>query len=247
MHLGIPNVDFGSLPSVNRDQMREVDRLMIQEYRIQLVQMMENAGLQLARLAREYLDGLGGGQRVLVLAGRGNNGGGGLAAGRRLAAWGAEVAVLLATAPDAVEGVPLQQLDILQRMDVTVQQFAKTLPEHDVVIDALIGYGLQGSPRDPISQMIDAANDSAAPVVSLDVPSGVDVDTGEAPGRAIRASATLTLALPKAGLVRPEARRFVGELYLADIGVPAALYERMGLGAPRPFAAGQLVRLTGPS
>lgn len=244
MQPGIPNVDFGSLPSVTRDQMREVDRLMIEEYRIQLVQMMENAGLQLARLTQKYLDELGG-QRVLVLAGRGNNGGGGLAAGRRLAAWGADVAVLLATALDALEGVPLQQLDILRRMDVTVQPFAETLPEHDALLDALIGYGLRGSPRAPVSRMIDAANDSTAPIVSLDVPSGVDVDTGEAPGSAIRASATLTLALPKAGLVRPEARRFVGELYLADIGVPAVLYKRMGLGAARPFAAGQLVRLTG--
>ncbi|MCI0890851.1 MAG: NAD(P)H-hydrate epimerase [Chloroflexi bacterium] len=245
MQPGIPNVDLGSLPSVTRDQMREVDRLMIEEYRIQLVQMMENAGLQLARLTQKYLDELGGGQHVLVLAGRGNNGGGGLAAGRRLAAWGANVAVLLATGLDAVEGVPLQQLDILQRMDVTVQPFAETLPEHDVLLDALIGYGLQNSLRAPVSRMIDAANDSTAPIVSLDVPSGVDVDTGEAPGSAIRASATLTLALPKAGLIRPEARQFVGELYLADIGVPSALYERIGLGAPRPFAAGQLVRLTG--
>lgn len=246
MQPDIPQVDAGSLPSVTRDQMREVDRLMIEEYRILLLQMMENAGLQLARLTREYLDGLGGGQRVLVLAGRGNNGGGGLVAARRLAAWGADVAVLLATALDAVEGVPLQQLDILQRMDIPVQPFAETLPEHDVVIDALIGYGLQGSPRAPISRMIDAANDSTAPIVSLDVPSGVDVDTGEAPGRAIRASATLTLALLKAGLVRPEAVRFAGELYLADISVPAALYERMGLGTVLPFAAGPLVRIATP-
>jgi len=240
----IPDVDSGSLPWVTRDRMREVDRLMIEEYRIQLIQMMENAGLQLARLTREYLDGPVDGQRVLVLAGRGNNGGGGLAAGRRLAAWGGDVTVLLAAAPDAVEGVPLQQLDILQRMNVPVQQFAETLPEHDVVIDALIGYGLQGSPRAQVSRMIDAANDSTAPIVSLDVPSGVDVDTGEASGRAIHASATLTLALPKAGLVRPEAHRFVGELYLADISVPPSLYERMGLGTPLPFATGPLVRIT---
>ncbi len=243
MQSDIPDVDSGSLPSVTRDQMREVDRLMIEEYGIRLMQMMENAGLQLARLTLEYLDRPVHGHRVLVLAGRGNNGGGGLVAGRRLAAWGADVAVLLATAPDAVKGVPLQQLDILQRMDVTAHQFAGTLPEHDVVIDALIGYGLQGSPRAPVSRIIDAANDTTAPIVSLDVPSGVDVDTGEAPRSAIRASATLTLALPKAGLVRPEAQRFVGELYLADISVPAALYERLGLGTILPFTAGPVVRV----
>ncbi|MCH8149831.1 MAG: NAD(P)H-hydrate epimerase, partial [Planctomycetes bacterium] len=176
------------------------------------------------------------GRRVLVLAGRGNNGGGGLVAARRLAAWGADVAVLLATAADAVAGVPLQQLDILRRMGVPVRQFAGTFPEHDVVIDALIGYDLQGPPRAPVNLMIAAANDSAALTVSLDVPSGVDVNTGEAPGSAIRASVTLTLALPKAGLVRPEAQQFVGELYLADISVPVALYKKMGLGSPRPFA-----------
>ena len=120
---------------------------------MQLMQMMETAGLQLARLTREYLDGLIDGQRILVLAGRGNNGGGGLAAGRRLAAWGADVSVLLATDLDAVEGVPLQQLEILQRMDVPVRQFAETLPEHDVLIDALIGYGLQVSPQAPRRRM----------------------------------------------------------------------------------------------
>ena len=245
MQLDVPSVDAGSLPSLTRDQMREVDRLMVEEYHIQLIQMMENAGLQLARLTQDHLNSTGGGQRVLVLAGRGNNGGGGLAAARRLAAWGADVEVLFATALDAVDGVPFQQLDSLQRLDVSVQHYTATFPAHDVIIDALIGYGLQGAPRAPMSEMIDATNASPAPIVSLDVPSGVDVDTGDVIGRAIRASATLTLALPKAGLVRPEAQRFVGDLYLADISVPVALYERMGLGTPLPFAEGQLVRLTG--
>ncbi len=225
--------------------MREVDWLMIEEYHIQLIQMMVNAGLQLARLTQDYLNSTGGGQRVLVLAGRGNNGGGGLVAARRLAAWGADVEVLFATAPEASAGVPLQQLNSLRQMDVPAQQFAETLPDHNVIIDALIGYGLQGAPRAPISEMIDAANASPAPIVSLDVPSGVDVDTGDVTGRAIRASATLTLALPKAGLVQPNAQRFVGELYLADISVPVALYEKMGLGSPQPFIAGQLVQVTG--
>lgn len=95
----LPRLLAANMPVVTREQMREVDRLMIEEFGIQLLQMMENAGLNLAELARLHLDGKPAGRRVVVLAGQGNNGGGGLTAARRLSAWGANVEVVLSAEP----------------------------------------------------------------------------------------------------------------------------------------------------
>ncbi len=240
----IPIIAASSVPAVTREQMREVDRLMIEEYGIQLTQMMENAGLQLARLVRYLLDSSVSDGRVLVLAGRGNNGGGGLVAARRLSAWGSEASVVLTDVPETFDGVPAHQLDILRQMALPLEQWNGELPEHDVIVDALIGYGLSGAPCGVASELIAAANGSTATVVSLDVPSGLDVDMDVEPEAAVRATATLTLALPKVGLLRPEARPYVGTLYLGDISVPPDLYMRIGLGRPRPFADDQLVELT---
>lgn len=119
------------------------------------------------------------------------------------------------------------------------------LPLGHLVVDGLIGYSLQGAPRGAAAALIRAANASGAPVLSLDVPSGIDATTGEAYEPTVRATATMTLALPKIGLGAAEARRYVGELYLADISVPPALYRRspLGLEAGHIFAPDDVVRL----
>ncbi len=239
----LPVLPSAELPALSREQMREVDRIMIEEYGVQLIQMMENAGLQLADLVRRYLGGALTDRRVVVLAGQGNNGGGGLAAARRLAAWGAEVEAILAGEAAEYRDVPELQLGILERMGVAAGRFRGSLPRHDILIDAVIGYSLLGAPRGVPRKMIAAANDSASPVISLDAPSGVDVDSGAAPGDAVRAAATLTLALPKAGLLQPDALPYVGDLYLADISVPAALYSELGFSVPAMFDEGPLVRV----
>jgi len=233
----------GYVPAVTGDQMREIDRVMIEELGITLVQMMENAGLQLADLVRRHIAAPLAGGRVAVLAGRGHNGGGGLAAARRLSNLGADVTAVLADAPENFQDIPALQLSILRRINVPISQFDGTLPAHDVLVDALIGYGLRGAPRGTTRYVIVAANESTARTISLDAPSGVDVNTGEAPGEAIRAHATLTLALPKTGLLEPGARSFVGELYVADIGVPPSVYAGLGLHVPPLFADGPLARL----
>ena len=239
----LPSFAASDVPAVTSAQMREVDRVMIEELGISLVQMMENAGLQLADLVTRHIAAPLVGGRVAVLAGRGNNGGGGLAAARRLSNWGPDVTVVLADAPEEFRDTPALQLSILRRMNVPISQFDGTLPAHDVLVGALIGYGLAGAPRGITRDVIVAANESAAPTISLDAPSGVDVDTGETPGEAIRAQVTLTLALPKIGLLEPCARSLVGELYVADIGVPPSVYAGLGLDLPPLFADGPLVRL----
>jgi len=221
------------LPALTADQMREVDRVMVDELHIGLIQMMENAGRNLADLAQHrYLPA-----EVVVLAGPGGNGGGGLVAARHLANRGVQVRVVLAGEDSQVPAAQ-RQLDILRRMDVPI---SAEPPDHsDVVVDALIGYSLRGNPRGRAASLITWANARPTPVLSLDTPSGLDVTTGVAATPCVRADATLTLALPKLGLVgSPE----VGDLYLADISVPAQVYVRFGYTVGHPFARGSLVEL----
>ena len=236
------------LPFITSDQMREVDRLMVEEYGILLVQMMENAGRNLAHLARDrFLERVARGRRVLVLAGTGGNGGGGggLVCARRLHGWGAEVQVWVAAPAAQFTQVPRQQLTILERMNVHLEiaDNEMELPPADVIVDALIGYSLRGSPRGASAALIRSANSHPAPVLALDVPSGMDATTGTVHEPAIRATATLTLALPKQGLRSSEARDFVGELFLGDVGVPPSLYSSLGLDVGPVFAKDDIVRL----
>jgi NAD(P)H-hydrate epimerase len=237
------------IPTVTVDQMREVDRLMVEEMEISLLQMMENAGRCLATQARMMLGGEVRGKRVTVLAGRGGNGGGGLAAARRLFNWGADVSVILAQEAEGLRGVPAHQLAILRHMGVPTREAERVRPDVGalgsavLLLDALIGYSLRGAPREPIASLIRAANTAGPPVLALDIPSGLDGDSGEASEPTIRAAATLTLALPKAGLLQPAARAWVGELYVADISVPEVVYRRLGLSVDPIFARADIVRV----
>jgi NAD(P)H-hydrate epimerase len=213
--------------------MIEVDRAMVQDYHIELMQMMENAGRNLAHLARDrFLDGDPEGKPVVVLAGTGGNGGGALVAARRLHVWGARVQVILAQPTDKFTPVPAHQLDILTHMRVPVlaAEEVDTTTTPTVVLDGLIGYSLRGAPRGAAAELIRWANRQRAPILALDVPSGIDAGTGKVYEPAIRASATLTLALPKKGLRLPGVEALVGELYLADISVPPELYASPALG-----------------
>ena len=234
------------IPTLTVAQMREVDRIMVEDLNIGLIQMMENAGRTLAHHTRRmFLRGDARTRRVIVLAGSGGNGGGGIAAARRLANWGAEVSIVLGQAEADMDEVPGLQLAIANRIGIQVAGpdlvAGKLMDGCDVLIDALIGYSLRGAPREPIASLIQSANGSRVPIVALDVPSGLDADTGRAPGAVIRASSTLTLALPKAGLMQPEARAWVGDLYLADISVPPSVYRRLGLEVGPIFAEDDIV------
>ena len=190
------------VPFITTDQMREVDRAKIEDYGVSLVQMMENAGRNLAQLARQrFLDGDPRGRRrpVVVLADTGGNGGGGLVCARRLHNCGAAVQVWMTAPSSDLADVPLHQLSILQRMGITIVVAGEliVLPPADLLVDAMIGYSLTGPPTGLVATLIDAANNHGAPILALDVPSGVNTTTGAASGSAIRARATLTLAMPK--------------------------------------------------
>ena len=233
-------------PFLNTEQMREVDRAMIEDYHIQLIQMMENAGRNLAQLARtRFLNGDPRGRTVIVLAGRGGNGGGGLVCARRLHNWGAHIHVFKTHPDENYEGVPAHQLNILRRMDVSVQtaDFLHEDQPADLIIDAIIGYSLAGVPRGAAAQLIEWANGRETAVLSLDAPSGLDTTTGTIHQPTIHATATMTLALPKHGLKNNPTH--VGELYLADISVPPSLYSNpnLQLSVPPLFAQEEIIRL----
>jgi NAD(P)H-hydrate epimerase len=241
------------VPTITAAQMAEADRVATTELGIPLEALMENAGRQVASAARTFLDGDVEGKLVAAMVGSGNNGGDALAALRHLAGWGAEVDAYIAE-PRRLHTLAQLQYDILARLGVALYDattlddrfLAHRLSGRHLILDGLLGYSTTGAPRGQIDRLIRVANVAGAnaPVLAVDLPSGLDPDTGAALGTdAIRAALTVTLALPKAGLVRREARGAVGRLLLADIGIPPKAYETFGLHTNAVFAAGDLVRI----
>lgn len=239
--------DVGPLPEVDTTAMIEVDRLMMEDYRISLFQMMENAGRCLAILAREIaLDGAPEDKRVVVLTGGGGNGGGALTAARRLVTWGAKVCVVTAQGRDQMADVPKAQLDILLGLENVVEMTVEEIDVPiDVILDGLIGYSLTGAPRGQAAALIEWANQCPAPTLALDVPSGYDAQTGTIAEPAIQASATLTIAMPKLGMQSESAAHHIGALYCADISVPPELYQDLtpSLDIGFLFKQGDIIRI----
>lgn len=239
-----------NVPYLTTNQMREVDRLMIEKYKIELIQMMENAGQKLAQLARQrFLGDNIDKTTVIILAGTGGNGGGGLVCARHLHNWGANVQVFLTKQPDHYKNIPAHQLKILQQMKVNLNLFNNQDTTLDtsitLVVDAIIGYSLQGSPRGVSAHMIEWANQQHIPILALDTPSGLNTTTGAISDPVINAAITMTLALPKIGFTTKEAKKVVGELYLADISVPPTLYAEpsLNLQVENLFAKESILKL----
>jgi len=224
--------DGRPVAAVTADEMREVDRVAVEDVGLDLPRMMEHAG---RGLARAVLDRRSGGE-VTVLAGNGGNGGGGLACARHLANREVPVRVVLDRDPAALDGVTAEQHRVLRAMDVPIEAggaasgHGADAPLDGLVVDALIGYGLSGAPRGTAAELIEAADDATGPIVSLDVPSGVNAATGEAPGVAVEPDRTAALALPKTGLAAVG-----GDLLLVDLSIPATVYDRLGIEYANPF------------
>lgn len=207
------------------EEMGDADNYAIDTLGMGVESLMENAGTKIAELARRLLGGDAAGKRVSVLVGRGNNGGDGLVAARHLHNWGADVTVLLAEERREIRDVPARQFNTVERMGVRVAG-----PEGDVggelVVDALLGYGSRGNPREPLAGLIRRANSSQVPILAVDIPSGLDATTGEPGEPCITARVTVTFGMAKTGFLNPRAKAFVGDLYVADISLPKGVYER---------------------
>jgi len=216
-----------NIPFITTNQMREVDRLMIEKYGILLPQMMENAGNNLARLAQQRFLKTTKDKKILIVVGRGGNGGGALVSARHMKNWGYDVEIVLLKPEKTYTEVTQHQLNIVLKMGINVKDF-NSIDKNFVpflIIDGLIGYSLQGTLSDAASEMIQWLNSLNRPILALDMPSGLDGTKGYISETLINANTTMTLALPKSGLADKSARAFVGDLYLADIGVPPQLYQ----------------------
>lgn len=236
-----PLIGGEAVPWLSVEQMREVDRIMVEELAISLVRMMENAGRNLAELARHLLGGDSRGSPILVLAGSGGNGGGGLVAARHLSVAGAQVEVALSAPAEAFAPVPAEQLEIARKLEIPIHHRTDSLREPALVIDALLGYSQRGEPHGSAAELIRWS--AGRRTLALDVPSGLELTSGRLWTPHIAAEATMTLAAPKTALVAPNARTATGRLYLADISVPGVVYERLGLSYRAPFTQGPIVEL----
>jgi hydroxyethylthiazole kinase-like uncharacterized protein yjeF len=227
------------VPSATAAQMAGADRIASDELGIPLEVLMENASHQIAVAARLFLGGVAG-KRIVAFAGSGNNGGDALGALRHLSGWGAVVGAVLSGPVERLHPLARRQHDILANLGV---QRGAGADEADLLIDGLLGYSASGPPRDALADLIRAANASRLPILAVDLPSGLHPDTGEPLGVTIRAALTVTLALPKRGLIETRSRALVGELLLADIGIPPQAFDRLAIETRGLFESGDLLRI----
>jgi NAD(P)H-hydrate epimerase len=231
----------GGLSFVSAEEMAKIDSLAIEDYHVDVLSLMENAGVASANAARLMLRGSVKGKQVACLVGKGNNGGDGLVAARHLHNWGAEVTVFLSGRVDELRDITARQLRAMGK-SARVEEGPGDFAGFDLLVDALLGYNSKGNPREPVSSMIRRANESRRRVLAIDVPSGLDPTNGGPYEPCLVAEATITLALPKTGFLNPASKRFVGDLFVADISIPVEVYELLSVKAP-DFGAEQIVRV----
>jgi hydroxyethylthiazole kinase-like uncharacterized protein yjeF len=209
------------LPHLSSAQVKEVDALAGERFGISVDWLMEAAGWQVARFCTEM---------TAVVCGVGNNAGDGLAAARHLHRWG-RLASVSCAGVERLHGPAARELETLRRIGVEVSGDLRLAGAH-MVADAIFGTGITRAPEGRFAEWIEAINSSGLPVVAVDVPSGLDADSGVAYAPTVRAATTVTLGLPKAGLTIADGPRLAGEIWVADIGVPFQAYAALGITVP---------------
>jgi ADP-dependent NAD(P)H-hydrate dehydratase / NAD(P)H-hydrate epimerase len=228
-------LSFSAPPTLTSRQVAEVDRLAQERFGISVEWLMEAAGWQVARFCRG---------RTAVVCGVGNNAGDGLAAARHLHRWGRLSAVSCVDA-NRLRGAAALERDALRAIGVDIAGELK-LDGAEVVVDALFGTGLSRAPEGKFAAWIQAINESGAQVIAVDIPSGLDADTGDAYSPCVRANTTVTLGLAKPGLLKSDGPTMSGNLWMVDIGVPIEAYASIGVEVPRDlFAKNDRLELRG--
>jgi len=211
--------------SLSTTQMQRIDRLAVERYGIPVLLLMENAGRAVAEAVRLHAPRP---IRVIVLCGSGNNGGDGVVAARYLHHWGYRAQVWWMKNPSLWSGDIGQHYRMAKAQGVRFHAFqemtASRLRRADVLIDALLGTGTHGEIQGAYRTAIEAIHRAHRSVVAVDIPSGLDADTGKPLGIAVRAKITVTMAAAKKGLMQASARPYVGRLIVADIGIPKPLF-----------------------
>jgi NAD(P)H-hydrate epimerase len=236
---------------LTRKQVREVDRRSIEEFHVPGIVLMENASRGAADAALRMMCGtaapgcgpgddaapLGSEQHrrgrlcrknVLVLCGGGNNGGDGLAAARHLHNAGCDIQIALTIDPVRYQGDALINWQIIQAMQLPVAQATVELigaTKADLILDAIFGTGLTEPPRDRFANLVAALEGRSIPILAIDLPSGLDCDTGKALGSCVRATRTITFVAEKIGFANPAARQYLGDVDVAGIGCPSEIVD----------------------
>jgi NAD(P)H-hydrate epimerase len=217
------------LRTLTREQVRDVDRIAIDDYGMLGLVLMENAG----RNSAELLRSLGIQGRVTICCGKGNNGGDGFVIARHLENTDVDVRVLLCVPPASLTGDAKANLNTLEKAQTPIIappfDWRTELAGSDWIIDALLGTGTQGTIREPFVSAITAINSEEGKVFAVDLPSGLDCDTGQPLGICVRADHTATFVSRKMGFDIPETTEWTGAVHVIDIGVPRSLLESLSL------------------
>lgn len=212
---------------ISAEEVRRIDQSASRDYFMPGLLLMENAGRSVSEIIlKEYKP-----CKVLIFVGKGNNGGDGLVVARHLANRGYSVQVVLLEDPPKLKADPLLNFTIMSKMNIpwflmtgmSREKISGLCQKSELVVDAIFGVGIRSPVRGIFEKAICAINQSQKPVVSIDIPSGLDADTGCVHGVAVKATKTVTLALPKRGLFEGEGPRYAGEIAVADIGIPREL------------------------
>jgi len=223
---------------VTPEQMSKIDKFSIEVLGIPGIVLMENAALKVVEEILKMLDGKVSGTKIVILAGKGNNGGDALAVARHLYNKGAKTSVFILSEKDKIRGDAAINLGILDKIGVQckatiepamVETLKSELLEADLVVDGIFGTGINGEIVGLTAEIINIVNQFSKRIISIDIPSGVNGESGKVMGTCIRASRTVTFGLPKIGLVIHPGCEYTGELVIADIGFPSKAIEQIDI------------------
>jgi len=217
------------VPFVSKEKMKEIDNLMIDFFGVKVSKLMELAGYNSALLAKRFIK-----KKCLVVCGKGNNGGDGLCCARHLHNFGFDVDVFLVE--ENLKGEPLVQLEILKKVGVNIVDSLKE--GYDLIIDAVFGYSLKGEISGKYRDAIEFINGCKVKVLSIDVPSGYNIDEEKKMRPCVNADVVCCIALPKKGL-----DKFKWEIYVVDLGVPNKAYEMSELDVRDVFKEENIVKV----
>jgi NAD(P)H-hydrate epimerase len=227
-------MSHGEPVRLTREQVRLVDKLAIERYHIPGIVLMENAARAVVDVAIEMLASASN-PKVLVLCGGGNNGGDGLAVARHLHNHGIDTTLFLTVAPSKYTGDALSNWRIAEAMKIPrLEGFDEVMRrDYDLYVDAIFGTGLSESPRGPASNFIAYIDRIPSRKLAIDIPSGMDCDTGTPLGTCFRADRTVTFVTEKAAFANPDSKQYTGEVTVGDIGCPRELIEEVAKMSPR--------------
>lgn len=210
---------------VTAAEMRKIDQDTIEDIGIPGIVLMETAGSEIVRLIKHHYPTA---QHIGMLVGKGNNGGDGLVIARHLAHVGREVYIFLVSPPESFTGEARTNLDIAYNLGLQIEETCSDVSIHahikhhrcELLVDSIFGTGLRGDVQEPISKIIDVINNLHIPILAVDLPSGLDADTGLPLGTCVQADRTVTIGLPKRGLLLQPGAELAGQLEIVDIGFP---------------------------